>query len=223
MLQRTANPVYRKNGFLATKQFINHKLNSSKLALVYALLPVGVLSSFSHTLHTPQLFGGQNVPYAMVLPITGGEPEAKDTASITAGTAPVAFQLPLHGFNITTYFSYWHPGVDMAIEQGTPIKPVAKGVVTEATYNYFGYGNTVVVDHGDGTWTRYAHLLHMFVKVGDTVTPDMVIGQVGNTGHSTGPHLHFELHEGDQAIDPLTVLPKDDQASGVADSSVLPK
>ena len=71
-----------------------------------------------------------------------------------------------------------------------------------------GYGNIVVVRHGDGSETAYAHLSAFDVRVGDTVAQGQQLGRVGNTGRSFGPHLHFEVRVGGQAQDPLRHLPR---------------
>ena len=95
----------------------------------------------------------------------------------------------------------FHDGVDFAAQAGTDIVAVAGGVVTSAG-NRPGYGNLVEINHGSGYMTRYAHCLDVTVAEGDTVSPGDVVAHVGNTGRSTGPHVHFEvLHQGDP-VDP---------------------
>ena len=86
-----------------------------------------------------------------------------------------------------------HDGVDFAAPRGTPIFAAAGGVVTTAEFNA-SFGNSVVIDHGDRLSTLYAHLNASFVKAGDIVRKGQKIAEVGNTGRSTGSHLHFEVH-----------------------------
>lgn len=100
-----------------------------------------------------------------------------------------------------------HEGIDLAIPEGTAVRAVAEGVVSYAGVRG-GYGNLVVVKHGDGMETRYAHLSRFSVKAGERVSQREVIARSGNTGHSTGPHLHFELRKNGRVLDPLRYLPK---------------
>jgi murein DD-endopeptidase MepM/ murein hydrolase activator NlpD len=113
---------------------------------------------------------------------------------------------PLPKLNETQGFWLLHPGVDLATEIGTPVKPIMKGVVTKTEYNWFGYGNMIVVSHGSDFESLYAHLSQINVKVGDGVTTDTIIGLSGSTGRSTGPHLHLEIHQDGKAIDPGPIL-----------------
>lgn len=95
-----------------------------------------------------------------------------------------------------------HSGVDIAVEQGTPVYAAGKGTVKEAGFNAQD-GNFIRIDHGSGQETFYAHCGSVLVKTGDTVTLGQTIATVGSTGQSTGPHLHFELLVDGVATDPL--------------------
>lgn len=99
-----------------------------------------------------------------------------------------------------------HAGVDLAAKTGTPVGAATGGTVTHAG-PAGTYGNLVTIRHADGFETRYAHLSAVNVQKGDTVIPGQEIGKVGSTGHSTGPHLHFELRQGGRPIDPAPLLP----------------
>ena len=94
-----------------------------------------------------------------------------------------------------------HKGVDLRAPRNTPIKAAASGTVVEAQYKG-SYGNCVVIDHGNGIQTLYAHANTLCAKVGDYVSAGDVIALVGTTGNSTGYHLHFEIHVGEQRINP---------------------
>lgn len=94
-----------------------------------------------------------------------------------------------------------HAGVDIAAPEGTPIVAAADGVVTFAGRRG-GYGLLVEVEHADGSTTRYAHQSRIAVSVGDRVTAGARLGDVGSTGMSTGPHLHFELRVDGSPVDP---------------------
>ena len=96
----------------------------------------------------------------------------------------------------------FHQGVDLAVAYGRDVRAAAEGVVAFAgTQN--GYGHTVVIDHADGRQTRYAHLSQGLVRAGEAVSEGQVVGKSGNSGRSTGPHLHFEMLVHGQAVDPL--------------------
>ena len=96
-----------------------------------------------------------------------------------------------------------HTGVDLRAGSGTTIYAANKGKVITSTYNT-AYGNYVVIDHGGGVATLYAHMTKRLVSVGDTVKQGQKIGTVGSTGYSTGPHLHFEIIKDGDYIDPVT-------------------
>lgn len=99
----------------------------------------------------------------------------------------------------------FHRGVDLALPLGTEVPAPRPGTVTFAG-EQTGYGLTVVVDHGGGLTTRVAHLSAIRVKVGDQVAAGDVLGQVGATGRATGPHLHLEVKESGQNVNPLEML-----------------
>ncbi len=98
-----------------------------------------------------------------------------------------------------------HAGVDLAAPTGTPIAAAQAGTVTFAGTRG-GYGNLVIVTAPDGTETRYAHASRLDVRAGEGVAAGQVLGAVGSTGMSTGPHLHFEVRRGGEAIDPAPLL-----------------
>lgn len=143
--------------------------------------------------------------------IKANEPNAIDETIIQAQTTLVTekgIQLPVDYFKINQGFSFFHPGLDIGGPIGEPIKPIRSGFVTEAGYTRDGYGNNVVIDHGNGLISRYAHLSKIEVKVGQVVDMNTEIGRLGITGHTTGPHLHLEIHQNGISINPLTVLPR---------------
>lgn len=136
-----------------------------------------------------------------------------DQLKIAARKAPISSPLPnspissLFGnrtdpFNRRTAF---HAGIDFRAGTGTPIKATGSGVVTKASRNG-GYGLMVIIDHGNGLTTRYAHMSRIMVKVGQTITKGKTIGKVGSTGRSTGPHLHYELRRNGKAINPSSFI-----------------
>lgn len=101
-----------------------------------------------------------------------------------------------------------HEGIDVTAPMGTPIEAPAAGVVRDAGWES-GYGNTIVIDHGFGTVTKFAHASKILVREGQRVSRGQRIALVGNTGLATGPHLHYEVHVNGRAVDPLRyVLPE---------------
>lgn len=97
----------------------------------------------------------------------------------------------------------FHPGLDFAAPQGTPIYATADGTVTTAGNTGNGYGNHVVINNGYGYETLFGHMVRVKVRVGQSVKRGEVIGWVGSTGKSTGPHCHYEVHKNGQKIDPV--------------------
>ncbi|PIS31647.1 hypothetical protein COT42_00555 [Candidatus Saganbacteria bacterium CG08_land_8_20_14_0_20_45_16] len=101
----------------------------------------------------------------------------------------------------------FHTGVDIAAKYGTPIKAADSGEVIFAGW-WDGYGKAIVINHGHSISTVYGHQSRLYKKVGDTVVKGQVIGLVGSTGYSTGPHLHFEVRLKGKPQDPMPYLPK---------------
>ncbi len=125
--------------------------------------------------------------------------------SVGTGT----FLMPTNGTLTSKFGSRWgrnHQGIDVAAKTGTPIYAADNGVVTEAKNKNNGYGNFISIDHGNGYVTYYAHCSELLVSDGDVVAKGDLIGRVGNTGRSTGPHLHFEIRENGTAKDPLSLV-----------------
>jgi murein DD-endopeptidase MepM/ murein hydrolase activator NlpD len=98
-----------------------------------------------------------------------------------------------------------HTGLDFRSNAGDPVRATANGTVTTAAWNG-GYGRMVEIDHGNGFTTRYGHLSEINVKVGQSVRIGHIIGKVGSTGRSTGPHLHYETRIDGDAVDPQKFL-----------------
>jgi len=97
----------------------------------------------------------------------------------------------------------FHAGLDFAAPQGTPIYATANGVIKIAGNSGNGYGNYVVINHGYGYQTLYGHMFKVKAKVGQKVKRGEIIGYVGNTGKSTGPHCHYEVHINGREVDPV--------------------
>ena len=122
-------------------------------------------------------------------------------AAVPSGTR---LQWPTVGHMITQYFSAArHPAIDIANHIGTPVYAAADGIVEKAGWNNGGYGNMILLDHPNGMKTRYGHASKLLVSAGETVKRGQVIMLMGSTGHSTGPHVHFEVYVGTHRVNPL--------------------
>jgi len=133
--------------------------------------------------------------------------QRSSTVSV-GGVSASGYIWPAAGPVTSTFGWRWgrmHEGIDIAAPSGTPIRSAAGGTVIYAGW-LGGYGNLVVVDHGGGVSTAYAHMSSIASGNGQGVAQGQVIGYVGSTGHSTGPHLHFEVRINGQAVDPLGYL-----------------
>ncbi|MGB9780569.1 M23 family metallopeptidase [Caldanaerobacter sp.] len=102
----------------------------------------------------------------------------------------------------------FHPGIDISVPIGTPVKAAGKGVVVYAGW-LAGYGKAVIIDHGYGIQSVYGHNSQILVKVGQTVERGDVIAKSGNTGRSTGPHVHFEIRVNGNPVNPMKYLAKE--------------
>lgn len=109
----------------------------------------------------------------------------------------------------------FHRGLDIKAALGTPIVAPGPGRVIETSIKPKTYGYLLVIDHGQGVVTRYGHLEGFEVKTGDRVKAGTVVGRVGSTGKSTGPHLHFEVLKDGKYIDPESVTPTGKEANGL--------
>lgn len=119
------------------------------------------------------------------------------------------YMYPVTNWNLTSNFGYrWgrlHAGADVGVPIGTTVRASRAGQVITAGW-VGGYGNCVIIDHGDGVTTRYGHLSEVTVSVGQYVDQGQQVALSGNTGRSTGPHLHFEIRINGEAVDPLPYL-----------------
>ena len=135
---------------------------------------------------------------------------AQDDSGSTGGGQPSAAGLiwPCDGVVVSGFGMRWgrmHEGIDIGCAYGTPNRAAAAGTVIYAGW-LGGYGNLVVVDHGNGLSTAYAHASSILVSVGQSVSQGQTVSLVGSTGNSSGPHLHFEVRVNGVAVDPLPYL-----------------
>lgn len=128
---------------------------------------------------------------------------------------PLRRPMPTGDGDMTSNFGYridpftrspaMHGGIDFKAEQGAAIRSTGAGKVVTAEYSG-GYGNMVEIDHGNDIFTRYGHMSAILVSEGQVIQPGTVIGRVGSTGRSTGPHLHYETRVGSEAVDPTRFI-----------------
>ena len=129
-------------------------------------------------------------------------------------SAPIAY--PLFAERVTSFYGHrihpiskqveFHRGIDFSAKEGETIHAIGLGQVIFAGL-YSGYGNLVVIKHGDRLTSHYAHCQKLTVRVGDVVTAGQDIGLIGHSGRATSPHLHFEIRLNGYPIDPTTVFP----------------
>lgn len=125
---------------------------------------------------------------------------------VVSDSFPQPVILPHPGY-LSTKFSNWHPAIDIATGLGMPIHPITQGVVEEAGIDFFGLGKFVVVTHPKGFKSKYAHMGKIYVSIGREVTTESILGEVGLTGQTSGPHTHLEITYNGKYIDPQTILP----------------
>ncbi len=131
-----------------------------------------------------------------------------NAGSTGTGVSPSGFIWPCNGVVVSGFGMRWgrmHEGIDIGCGYGAPIWAAAAGTVIWSGWRG-GYGNAVVVDHGNGLATLYAHSSTLLVSVGQTVSQGETVALIGSTGNSSGPHLHFEVRVNGSAVDPLLYL-----------------
>lgn len=184
----------------STNKDTAEKLKNYMAAITYVPKAVA-LPSDADALDEPWMTSTAGVNDGMVVPHLDDEEGSAPLTGVQLDTALKAKTFlkllkPVQNALITSQFGFrWgrpHQGIDMAAPVGTPILSAEHGKVVYSGWKQ-GYGNFVAVDHGHGYTTHYAHCSKVLVRTGQSVTKGQPIAKVGNTGHSTGPHLHFEV------------------------------
>ncbi len=172
----------------------------------------GLIQFPDNTVNTPAVGSGSAGGGNLLPPPKGPLVLRSGTGQCPGGYSGVVgsggFIWPAANHYLSGYdFSGIHPGIDISAELGVSVYAADSGIVVFAGRSEWGYGNTVIIDHGNNWYTLYAHLLQWFVDCGQGVYQGNAIGAAGNTGHSAGAHLHFEIYYGNAQTNPWNYLP----------------
>lgn len=186
-----ANKLDPRTQALAGGQLVLVPSDPDVGAAIIKDIPAATVSTPTNTLTTPAITTTPAKPIALPLP----------------ANAP-GFSWPAPGA-ITTYFSGWHNGIDIANSTGTPVRAVQAGRVVQSGWDNSGYGYMIRIDHGNGLQSLYGHASKLIARAGQYVDKGEVVMLMGSTGRSTGPHVHFSVFRGGafDALNPLRYLP----------------
>lgn len=166
------------------------------------VVPEAEIPQVPPTFVPPPVAGGRS-PKLSPVPLTaykeGGKAGGVEGSSGTFGW-------PMTSRSLSQYFTRYHLGIDITAPTGTPIYASDGGIVLRAGWWLGGFGNAVKLDHGNDFTTSYAHMSRILVSVGQKVSKGQVIGEVGSTGRSTGPHTHFVVQKDGKYLNPLGVF-----------------
>jgi murein DD-endopeptidase MepM/ murein hydrolase activator NlpD len=213
--------ISRQNDIAGQLDTLMRQITAAKTALTDQA--PSVTASLAHLLEQQEQDLIQRAYQAAWSQAEVGAGQAMVTRTLPIGTNLLGLSLswPIAGGRITQPFGpsevmleppfgpypHFHTGIDLAAQIGTHVTAAANGVVVAVAHTHVGYGNYVIVAHGAGIMTLYAHLLETDVTVGELVSRGQRLGLEGSSGLSTGPHLHFELRVNDQVTDPTPYLP----------------
>lgn len=199
-------PIYREaliSRFLNIKPRFSPPLRSIKrLKYIFLKLPIVVIIALSLMGYYPVL----DFPPIRQAVVKADTTDAQK-AEVISDSLPEAISLPHPGY-LSTRYSFYHPGVDIATGLGMPIHPIASGSVEQVNYDLWGLGHHVIITHQAGYRSIYGHMGRVYVKKGQAITVESTLGEVGMTGRTSGPHTHLEITKNGQYIDPLNLLPK---------------
>ncbi|KKP46535.1 MAG: hypothetical protein UR39_C0010G0047 [Candidatus Woesebacteria bacterium GW2011_GWA1_33_30] len=140
--------------------------------------------------------------------IQTGTPVYAVDGTETPISTEIGTQFPTDLVRITQGYNFFHPGLDLDGITGDTIKPIKKGKVISIDHSKFAYGNSVIIDHGNDLTSLYAHMSKINVTLGQEVTTNTKVGEMGATGRSFGDHLHLEIRDHGVTLNPLSVLPR---------------
>ncbi len=221
--RRVVNPEFQKRVEVAPEKSIRSVTQNRIERVIQApALPqptLPVVSATAPRLMARTSIGGNNYsnPLVQTTALRMAAPQMPSIGSsesyLPQGKGVVkGYMWPAEGVFTSGYGWRWgrmHRGIDVAGPVGTPIVASAPGVVSYAGWNDGGYGYLVEIDHADGSMTRYAHNNRILVSNGQQVSQGQQISEMGSTGFSTGPHLHFEIHAPQGVVNPMAYLPND--------------
>lgn len=208
MFEKNLNVLQRNKNLLPTKVFVRDALYqilskiSPKFAVRFSRLTIFALLILFFSGYQPAL---TFPPVRLISTLASEKQEQK--AEVIPSSFPEPIILPHPGY-MSTRFTNYHPGVDIASGLGMPIHPINPGVVEISGRDFFGLGNYVMVAHANGLKSTYAHMGKVYTKVGQSVTKENTLGEVGLTGNTSGPHTHLEISLNGKNIDPETILPQ---------------
>lgn len=207
-LQARVQPTLPANGFQQALARATDGSNTTPSGRAQAVQSTSATTTGPGNVTLAQMLGRPVAPATTpASPARGGNPVA---GRASAGELRLPVDAPVtSSFGPRTHpitgAKRLHAGIDLGAPTGTPIGAAAAGTVTFAGERG-GYGNLVIVDHGNGTETRYAHQDTLGVRAGQVVEAGEPLGTVGSTGQSTGPHLHFEYRRNGEPVDPRPLL-----------------
>ncbi len=188
---------------VSEREALTQKLSKIKLRFPKRFTKLAIIAFISLTLlgYYPT-FSVPPVKHSVVKAVS-----SEQKGEIIAQSFSKPLILPHPGY-LSTRFSPWHPGIDIATGLGMPIHPIIDGEVTEVGRDIFGLGNFVVVSHQNDFKSKYAHMGKIYVKIGDKITQGNSLGEVGLTGHTSGPHTHLEVTREGNYVNPQSLLPE---------------
>lgn len=183
----------------------------------YSSYPVNrVLRRVFETKKVKQVFGLNLMAIALLTGVispsipaftNNSEIEITDvTPQVIELTTKHSVRMPVDSLRITQGYHLFHQGIDFGEALNSPVYPIMDGKVESVFYSRFAYGNHIIVNHGSGFKSLYAHLAKIVVKEDDEVDKNTVLGTIGSTGWATGPHLHLEVYDNGRPLNPLTIL-----------------
>ncbi|HEY5803545.1 MAG TPA: M23 family metallopeptidase [Lysobacter sp.] len=205
---RRGRPTGRRLGFLATVIALSMSHGVAATREPFAV-PAHPATSGIASLALPPLPADRRDDARGIQPGAFSSPGDTDEWREDSMLIPVSTGLVTSGFGPRSdpfrRHAALHRGIDFAAARGTAVRASANGVVSRAAFSK-DYGNLVMIDHGNGCSTLYAHNERLLVRVGDSILAGQPIASVGSTGRSTGPHLHFEVRQHGERVDPRRYL-----------------
>ncbi len=196
------------NGHIGIWRYI-HNSNTIKNYILKYSISLDDIRKANHQNSHSQMVGWLFIPYSKE---TQQEYHKSGIIRQKLSLSDAEFVWPTLGSRITSRVgNRWgshHSGIDIAVEEGTPVLAAQDGIVINKFYNKGGYGISITIDHPDGYITKYAHLSAALVHKGDKIKKGQIIALSGNSGRSTGPHLHFEVQCGKMILNPEYFLSK---------------